>query len=183
MMNQIRSWGIVAACGSLLAFLGCEKPGAQAPAPEASGEHQHDEAGHEHEHGHATEGPHHGHLIELGEEEYHAELLHDDATHTVTIYLLDSSAKQGVPISAESVTINLVASGKPQQFTLKAAPDSKDPAGQASRFELSDENLIEALEAESAKGRLNVTIGDKSFTGEIEHAAHGDHEHEEAHTH
>ncbi len=44
-------------------------------------------------HSHPTEGPHHGTLIELGKEEYHAELVHDDKM--VTIYILDSAAKKG----------------------------------------------------------------------------------------
>ena len=29
-------------------------------------------------HAHPSEGPHHGDLIELGNEEYHAEILHDE---------------------------------------------------------------------------------------------------------
>ena len=50
-------------------------------------------AAHEHDHGHAhpSEGPHHGALIELGKEDYHAEIVHDEKTDTVTIYILVTS--------------------------------------------------------------------------------------------
>ena len=52
---------------------------------------------------HPTEGPHHGDLIELGDEAFHAELVHDESD-TVTIYILDSSAQDEVSIAEESVT-------------------------------------------------------------------------------
>ncbi len=71
-------------------------------------------------HSHPTEGPHHGTLIELGKEEYHAELVHDDKM--VTIYILDSAAKTAVPIDSLELVINLVHDGKPEQFKLAASP-------------------------------------------------------------
>lgn len=185
MKSRFQSWSMTFACLSLAGFVGCNEPAAKAPAPAATGEqhaegdgHEHGEEGHA-DHDHPSEGPHHGHLIELGEEEYHAELTHDDATGKVTIYLLDSGAKNSVPIAAEAVTINLVTDGKPKQFTLPAVADENDPAGKSSRFEVADEELHEALEAENAKGRLNITIEGKDYVGTIEHAAHGEHEHEE----
>ncbi len=177
MKCHLKSWCYAAAYGSLLTFVGCQKPAPQPPAPDASGE-QHAK-GDGHEHGHPSEGPHHGHLIELGQEEYHAELTHDEATNKVTIYLLDSVAKDSVPTEAAEVTVNFVVDGKPKQFSLPAAPDAGDPPGQSSRFELADADLHEALETVNAKGRLNVTINDKEFVGSIEHQAHGEHEHHE----
>jgi hypothetical protein len=130
--------------------------------------------GHDH-HDHPTEGPHHGHLIELGKEEFHAELTDDDATKTVTIYILDSAAKSSVPIDAKEVMLNLAIDGKPVQFALPAAPLPTDPPEKSSCFQLADERLIEGLDAKGAKGRINVTINGKSFSGNIEHHAHGDH--------
>ena len=41
-------------------------------------------------HAHPTHGPHQGDLIELGNEEYHAELLHEE--DSVTIYILNGAA-------------------------------------------------------------------------------------------
>src|SRR3989337_1170847 len=77
----------------------------------------------EHDHAHPSEGPHGGSLIELGAEEYHAELIHDDQAGTVTIYLLDSAAKAAVAIDAPDVTINLTHEGRGEQFKLAAAAE------------------------------------------------------------
>ncbi len=56
-------------------------------------------------HAHASEGLHHGTLIELGNEKYHAELVHDE--QSVTIYILDRAATKAIPIDAAEVTIIL----------------------------------------------------------------------------
>ena len=127
-------------------------------------------------HAHASKGPHHGILIELGNEKYHAELVHDE--QSVTIYMLDSSAKKANAVEATEVTINLVHDGKPAQFNLPAAPDSDDPAGKSSRFTLQDVKLVEELEHGHAAAKLNILIDGKSYRGEIHH----DHEgHDHAH--
>jgi hypothetical protein len=162
------------------ALLGCSGGASPMNADSHAADKDHHEGGghdHGHEHAHPAEGPHHGQLIELGKEEYHAELTHDDASRTVAIYVLDNEAKAAVPIEAKEVTINLVVGGKPSQFTLPAAPQESDPAGQASRFQLADEKLCESLDAEGATGRLNLEIGGKPFTGEVAHHDHADHKH------
>ena len=131
----------------------------------------------QHDHGH--EGPHGGHIIELGDEQYHAELTHDEATHSVTVYILDGSAKNASPIETESLTINLVADGKPMQFTLAAMPlDGEE--GASSRFGLESEELLHEIEEEGSKPRLSFTVGDKPFTAPIE-LGHHDHDHGHAH--
>ncbi len=81
-------------------------------------------------HDHPSEGPHGGELIDLGKEEYHAELVHDDATHTITIYVLDGSAKVAMPIEATEMALNLLVDGKPQQFKLPAKPEWR-PRGES----------------------------------------------------
>ena len=132
----------------------------------------------ESEHAHPSEGPHHGSLIELGNEEYHAELVHDEQTATVTIYILDSSAMKAVPIDAKELTINLKHDGQPEQFKLTAAPDEEDPQGKSSRFISNDRELGEDLDAEGADARMVVKIGGKSYTGELAHEHEGhDHAH------
>ncbi|XZE33837.1 hypothetical protein SH501x_004646 [Pirellulaceae bacterium SH501] len=125
-------------------------------------------------HSHPTEGPHHGTLIELGKEEYHAELVHDDKM--VTIYILDSAAKTAVPIDSLELVINLVHDGKPEQFKLAASPDAGDPSGKSSRFALQDAELIEELEHAHAAAKLSVLIGGKSYRGDIKHD-HAGHDH------
>ena len=78
-------------------------------------------------HDHPSDGPHHGHLIELGKEEYHAEFIHDEKNSTVTIYILDGTAKNVVPIDSKEILINLKHDGRGEQFKLTALPDKGDP--------------------------------------------------------
>jgi hypothetical protein len=184
-MSIRKSWFSVAlALGALVAWVGCG--GGNAAPPNAlppSAETGHTEGdGHVHApgeaHAHPSEGPHHGHLIELGEEEYHAELTHDDATKTVTVYLLDKEAKAPVAIADPEIMLNLVVDGQPTQVVLAAAAQEGDPAGQSSRFSITDEKVLEALEAPKTAGRLNVTIAGKPYVGEVVHHEHGEHKHE-----
>jgi len=129
-----------------------------------------------HAHAHPSEGPHHGSLIELGREDYHAELVHDDATNTVTIYMLDGAAKDAVPIDAKQLTLNLLVGGKPQQFQLTAQPQSNDPEGICSAFGCTSEPMCKALDAKGTTGRLNVEVSGKRFVGKL-----GGHTHNHAH--
>jgi hypothetical protein len=168
---------LIAAFGSALALAGCKSSPPSAAPEEESAEYAEHEHEHDHAHAHPEEGPHHGHLIELGDEEYHAELTHDEATHTITIYLLDKEAKNPVSIADSEITLNLAVDGKPVQAILAAQPQEADPAGQASRFSVTDEKALEALESPKATGRLNVTIEGKPYSGAVEHHEHGDHEH------
>lgn len=168
-------------CGSLsLALIaGCGEATPPAATPPAKTvEHSKDD-GHNHAaEGHAEVGPHDGDLIELGNEEYHAELVHDEAAGKVTIYVLDSGAKKAVPIEATELIINLKHDGKGEQFKLAAAPQEGDGEGKSSRFVSDDKELAEDLESKGTVARLVVEIVGKSFTGDIKHDhdhAHGDH--------
>lgn len=152
------TWGLWA--GALAAE---DQPAAK-PAPKAAAK----------DHGHASKGPHQGALIELGEEEYHGEIVLDDKNHTVTIYLLGANAKDLVAIDAPEVVINLKHGDKPEQFKLKASPLKADPKGKSSRFSLKDEELLHDLDHGHAQARLRVKIAGKSFIGKIEA---GDHDH------
>lgn len=138
--------------------------------------------GHEGEdaHEHPEVGPHGGHLIELGEEAFHAELVHDEEHHTVTIHLLDSAATKLIAIPAPFIVINLVHDGKAEQFKLMASPIETDPKGSCSRYMSEDPELCEDLDHEEVKAKLVVMIGKKQFVGEIAHE-HG-HEEKAAHT-
>lgn len=130
-------------------------------------------AGHDHgSHAHPTEGPHHGGLIELGNEEYHAELVHDE--QSVTIYVLNAAADKQVPIEATEITINTTHNGSPEQFKLEAMPDQIDPTAKSSRFVSSDPELAGHIDEEAATHRLVLTINGKSYRGDIAH----DHDHE-----
>lgn len=128
-------------------------------------------------HEHGEQGPHHGDLIELGNEEYHAEIVHGDGGG-ITVYLLDSQAAKAVPIDASDVVINLNHDGNAEQFRLPAAADEGDPAGQSSRFALKNEELADDLDSEKTTARLVVKIGGTSYTGKIEHHHAGGSHHE-----
>ncbi len=172
-------------------FVGCgqnssKKPVASDTGTSSShdGDADHDDhAGHDHgddaEHDHPKEGPHGGHLIELGDEEYHAELLHNEKKHTVTVYLLDGPAKQAVAIPTTEITIQLFENGQFVKYTLKAVRQPEDPADAASRFEITDAALCDAMSHENkTRGRLQLTIKGKPYTGTIQHTSHGQHDHD-----
>jgi hypothetical protein len=163
---------VVAAALGLPVMTGCQrKPSA---GPTATNEH-HEGDGHDH----GEVGPHGGHIIELGDENYHAELSHDDASHKVGVYLLDGTAKSAAPIDAPSVTINSAVNNQPAQFTIPAVPQPGDPAGSASYFELVSEELCDRLDAQDAHARLNIAIAGKPYVGVIEiHDHHHDHDHD-----
>lgn len=127
-------------------------------------------------HAHPTEGPHGGHLIELGKEEYHAELIHDDATGKVTVFLLDGSVNLPVAIEQPQITINIRHDGEGKQFKLLAVPAAKDAAGSSSRFRIESPELTSCLGLETLQGMLVVKIAGKQYVGKLEHHAHGDEE-------
>ena len=163
----------------LLWISGCSESGPEATttitdAPPATVPHE--------EHAHPSEGPHHGDLVELGNEEYHAEIVHGEAG-SITIYILDSAAKAAVPIDAPELTINITHDGNAEQFKLPADRDASDPEGKSSRFSLTDDELAGDLDSADAVAKLAVTIDGKSYSGKIEHAHEGEHQHDDGHKH
>ncbi len=122
-----------------------------------------------HAHDHSEEGPHGGHLIELGEEEYHAELLHDEATHTVTVHILDTTGKENVAIDQTGIVLQVFQGGNFETHTLAAVGG----ADTSSEFSIADEELCDwLLHSEELKGRVNVTIDGKDYVGMIDHHGH-----------
>lgn len=162
-------WSFVgcALLASALLATGCSQS-SSSPSPVTAN------AGSSHaEHDHATVGPHGGGLIELGNEEFHAELVHDDDSGAVTVYILGADAKTANPIDATELTINLTHDGQAEQFKLAASPDTTDPQGMASRFTSTDAELGEDLEHEGTNPQLVVPIGGKQFRGKVAHGEHG----------
>jgi hypothetical protein len=194
MIFRLPGLQLLCALVATLGMAGCTDNSAPAPqdeahhpgdghdhGKEAGDNHAHDhdhEHGHDHAAGHPEEGPHHGHLIKLGEEEYHAELTHDDATQTITLYLLGADAKTAVAIADAEILLNLVTEGQPLQLKLAAAPQASDPTGESSRFTIIDAAGLASLEAPATTGRLNVTIADTPYSGTVQHHEHGDHDHQ-----
>lgn len=171
-MTALLRCGIPALCLGLL--IGC------GPTAEyKTNEQLQSERGHEHEHDHehgGAAGPHGGALVELGEEEYHAEVVVDEKTHSLVVYLLGKDAKSASPIAATELTVGL---GGEKSVTLKAVTQAEDGEGKASKFELADEKVVhDLLDAGFLHGSLKVQIGEKAYEGHID--AHFDHDHDHA---
>lgn len=168
---------------ALTLAVGCSdsaKPNAKAAASKSEqhnhdghdhGDHKHGDAGH----AHPDHGPHGGDLVELGKEEYHAEVIHDDTGKTI-VYILDSSAAKAVPIKAADVTINVKRDGKGEQYQLVASSQEGDGEDRSSRFVSEDDQLGKSLDQNA---RLVVEIEGKSYTGDIKHShKHDGHDHD-----
>ncbi len=142
---------------------GCNSDSGYQPIPKGT---KPVEAPHEHEH-----GPHGGHLVELGQEDYHAEVVFDAKKAAITVYLLDSSAKKPSPTEAKQVVLTLTLDGKPHKLPAPAAPQPGDPEGKSSRFELAGNADVKShvKDEEDLKGTVEATIGGRSFTGPIVH--------------
>ena len=134
------------------------------------------DAGADAEHAHPSEGPHHGDLVELGNEEFHAEIVHGEGGN-VSVYVLDSAAKAAVPIDATELTINITHDGNAKQYKLLADRDAADPEGKSSHFSLKDEELAKDLDDHDVVAKLVVMINGKSYFGKIEHDHDADHKH------
>jgi len=128
-------------------------------------------------HAHPEKGPHGGPLLELGEEEYHIEVIVDEKTNTVALYILDAAGKVAVPIEAKEVVINLKHAGKPEQFKLPAVRYKTDPMGMASQFQLKDEELVHDLHHKNNDARLALKIKGKSYSAKID--LKHDHDHKD----
>ena len=149
---------------SLLVLVGCSSQSAPSTA-----EVDHDE------HAHESGGPHGGTILELGE--YHGELVHDDATGTVTVYVLDGAVAENVPVDAKEAVINITREGLGKQFTLSASPMEGEPEGWSSRFVSSDAELAKELDNPGVAAVFVVSINGQQHHGMIEHQ-HDDHDHD-----
>jgi len=134
----------------------------------------------EHDHEHAAKGPHGGGIVELGEEEYHAEVVVDHDSQSLIVYLLGKDAKTSEPVAATEVSIAL--EGK-DALILKADPQKDDGEGKASKFALVDHDLVHALMDKGfMHGDLRISIGDKPYLGHIDYhmdgSSHEGHDHE-----
>jgi len=160
---------------ALLAVTGLLGCGSSTTEPTAAkSEHSHAD-GHNHAHNHSDVGPHGGQLIELGQEDYHGELVHVEGEQRVTIYILDSQAKQVVPVSQPELLLNIVTAGSPRQFKLTAATEPSKTGEKVSCFQVEDQELCDALHMADARGRLAVRVDGKQYVGDVVHHDHDAH--------
>ena len=146
-------------------------------------EHEHDGDEHAH-HGHGTLGPHGGHLIELGDDAYHAELVHQEDTDQLILYLLDGQAAERATVRVDEATLNLIIDGKPAQYELAALPFENETEDRCSRFAATDAQLVDCFcHDEQIHGRLNLIIAGKTYVGIIKHRGHGEQSAHDHHDH
>jgi hypothetical protein len=124
-------------------------------------------------HAHPDHGPHNGDLIELGNEEYHLEMVHDEKAGTIAFYLLDSSAKKMLAIPAKEIVVNVKVAGKGKQYKIPPYPQPNDPKDNFSAYGTKDKDLIATLNKHGIEAHVAIEIGGKPYRGKIEH--HHDH--------
>jgi hypothetical protein len=129
-------------------------------------------------HDHAALGPHHGALVEIGKEEYHAEIVLNEEKKQMFVYLLDKDVKGYVAIEAPFVAVNLLLNGKPVQIKLKAAPQTVDQKGLSSCFGAVSPELMDGLHHPKSDPKLALKIRNKSYSVKIAHNHdHAGHDH------
>ena len=130
------------------------------------------------DHDHGAKGPHGGGIVELGEDEYHAEVVVDHDSHAVIVYVLGKDAKTAEAVGAAEITIT--PEGK-DALTLKAAPQPGDAEGKSSKFAVEDDGAVHTfMDAGFIHGDLRITIGDKPYVGHIDYHL-DDHDHDHSH--
>ena len=123
---------------------------------------------------HHAHGPNGGHIVELGEEEFHAEVA-VDKDRKLTVWLLDESMKAAKPVENGTVQILTKVDAKDVTLDLVAAPLDGEKDGHCSRFELSADKVPGAvMDIEGLTGDLTLKFGDKSLkTSLTEEHDHG----------
>jgi hypothetical protein len=183
MSSKLRPFVSLAMIAGLALWLaGCGGKPSGDSATTGDAKHREGDGHDEHEgHDDHPHGPHDGELIELAGAAPgnvgHAEWTNDEPSGRVTVYILDASAKEELPIEAESVTIEVTMPDKEAQtYTLEAAGPDAD--GKASKFEIEDPELLAGLKLKDAvEAQLQVTIDGKNLTGRVEFVEHDEHHH------
>lgn len=170
MFVRTKWFAVVAMLG--VGLVGCSDSGNYKSAKELP-QAGHEEHGHNHdEHAH---GPHGGELIELGKEEFHAELLLDGKSHTVKVFLLGPDAKTAATSDATELTV--VMEGGKSSFVLK--PAEGQPEGMAAEFVLVDEKVVhDLLDAGFIHGELKIKIGGTPYNAHLDVHFHDDPDHD-----
>lgn len=140
---------------------------------------EHDHATHEGAHLHYGAGPHGGAVVELGGDDYHAELVFDHDAHALQVFLLKADAKSPLPTKTAEATL---AQDEGKSLSLKASPLDGESDGLSSRFQIVDEALVHSiLEKGFLHGDLTVQIDGKSFKSHLDlHFDNIKHEHKDA---
>lgn len=177
-MRFSQSFG-AAICGLGLAlFVGCSSGDETRTFDEKDSQASAD-AEHAHDHDHAH-GPNGGHILEVGEEQYHMEVLFDDKNRTLTAFILGPDAKTPYPIAGESIDFDMEIGDKEHEIPLAAKPLDGEKDGKSSRFVAEGKAVPESIKKESdLNGHFHLDVGDNHFHVDLKHDdhGHGDHDH------
>jgi len=155
------------------ALTGCPSQSTSNGSGDSDHGHDHDH-GDGHDHDHSAHGPHEGTILELGDEEYHAEWTRDDETGLVTVYVLDDDMSDAVPITAEQITISMLINDEPKAYQLLPVDRTDGDPPTASQFAITDPALAVALGVmEGTAASLIVEIEGQQYTALME-----DHDHD-----
>ncbi len=156
----MRTFLMLTLCLNLLPLMGCSGKSSSEPTnAEVPGTHP--------EHHHPEKGIEGGTLIELGEEEYHVELLIDNKAGQVKINVLDGAATKRVPVEKTlNISFNAKKSGETLSFPLTAQPHAEDPEGKTSSFGSEEKALSEFLSSRVQGVKLvGLKIQGKAYSG------------------
>ncbi len=160
-------------------LLGCADSGGnyQEVTPEAA-----KAAADSHDHGHAhAHGPNGGDLVELGDHSIHAEVVFDEGSGKLDVYLLGEDAKTAHPVDLTEITLSFAHGDETEDFKLTAAPLEGEAESQSSRFTITDKEIAEEFHEHTDGAYLHFSISGKEYKGEVHHHhdhsghAHGDH--------
>ena len=122
-----------------------------------------------HAHDHNSHGPNKGDLLEIGRGEYHAELVVDEESNQVAVYLLDSTLKSYISIDSTYLVVNFKVGNKPVQVKMLPVPQDADTKHLSSRFSLISPELFAALHDSKSDAKLSLRIGKKSYVSKFAH--------------
>jgi hypothetical protein len=125
-----------------------------------------DHESHQGGHIHYGAGPHGGSLLELGGDDYHAELVLDHDAHAVRIFLLKSDVKTPLPTKTPEVLLTL---DNGEKRLLNTVPLQGETDGEASCFELADDEFFHQLvERGFLHGDLSIQIDGGPFEAHLD---------------
>ncbi|MFP6905747.1 MAG: hypothetical protein VCG02_11045 [Verrucomicrobiota bacterium] len=118
--------------------------------------------GHDHD-AHAEHGPNGGELLEVGEHLAHVELIHDEASKSITLHLLGPDAKTPLNLE-EAPVLNITVDGAGVQVPLE---------GTGSTFKAEHESF-----SGEPEGRISIKLAGKTWQVPLAHEHdHAGHDH------
>ena len=146
-------------------FSGCDDGKVDAGHSHKEGEHHDDHD----EDSLPAHGPNNGHLFRLEGTDMVGEWIHYSSNDIIRVVLLDET--RTYPVDYDGVSITPKAGDDQTPFVLELDTE-KNPEGEKKVYMLDEKRLMHAM---SLGVDVEMTVGDKKYTGKIEPHAHHDH--------